>query len=165
MIKDFNRFMYNQTQHRERKHFCMHCLKCFSSERVLADHREVCVSINGKQAIRMPEPGSILKYENRRKQLDTPLVIYADFEAITEKVSGCAQVGSKPYTDNTRNTPTVGTPMLVCCNNLIILMLLLLVQLDINFVLSCVYSKTYFSFKNSSYFFNSQIEIEYYITF
>ena len=87
MIKDFNRFMYNQTQHRERKHFCMHCLKCFSSERVLADHREVCVSINGKQAIRMPEPGSILKYENRRKQLDAPLVIYADFEAITEKVS------------------------------------------------------------------------------
>ena len=115
MIKDFNRFMYNQTQHRERKHFCMHCLKCFSSERVLADHREVCVSINGKQAITMPEPGSILKYENHRKQLDAPLIIYADFEAIAGKVLGCAQVGSKPYTDNTRNTPTVGTPMLVCC--------------------------------------------------
>lgn len=33
--KDFNRFMYNQTKHKERKHFCMYCLQCFSSEKVL----------------------------------------------------------------------------------------------------------------------------------
>ena len=26
LIKDFNKFMYNQTKHKERKHFCMHCL-------------------------------------------------------------------------------------------------------------------------------------------
>ena len=36
LIKDFNAFMYNQSKHRERKHFCMYCLQCFSSERVLA---------------------------------------------------------------------------------------------------------------------------------
>ena len=42
--------------------------------------------MNGKQAITMPEAGSILKYENFHKQLDVPFVIYADFEAITEKV-------------------------------------------------------------------------------
>ena len=34
LIKDFNRFMYNQTKHEHRKHFCMHCLQCFSSDRV-----------------------------------------------------------------------------------------------------------------------------------
>ena len=28
-IKDFNRLMYNFTKHKERKHFCMHCLQCF----------------------------------------------------------------------------------------------------------------------------------------
>ena len=26
LIKDFNKFMYQQTKHKERKHFCMHCL-------------------------------------------------------------------------------------------------------------------------------------------
>ena len=36
LIKDFNAFMYNQSKHKERKHFCMYCLQCFSSERVLA---------------------------------------------------------------------------------------------------------------------------------
>ena len=29
LIKDFNAFMYNQSKHKERKHFCMYCLQCF----------------------------------------------------------------------------------------------------------------------------------------
>ena len=28
LIKDFNKFMFNQTKHEHRKHFCMHCLQC-----------------------------------------------------------------------------------------------------------------------------------------
>ena len=35
LIKDFNAFMYNQSKHKEKKHFCMFCLQCFSSESVL----------------------------------------------------------------------------------------------------------------------------------
>ena len=35
LIKDFNTFMYNQSKHKERKHFCMYCLQCFSSEIIL----------------------------------------------------------------------------------------------------------------------------------
>ena len=38
LIKDFNKFMYNQSKHKEKQHFCMFCLQCFSSERVLANH-------------------------------------------------------------------------------------------------------------------------------
>ena len=55
LIKDFNKFMYQQTKHKERKHFCMHCLQCFISERVLKNHKENCIIINGKQAINMPK--------------------------------------------------------------------------------------------------------------
>ena len=32
LIKDFDAFMYNQSKHKEKKHFCMSCLQCFSSE-------------------------------------------------------------------------------------------------------------------------------------
>ena len=32
LVKDFNTFMYNQSKHKERKHFCMYSLQCFSSE-------------------------------------------------------------------------------------------------------------------------------------
>ena len=34
LIKDFNKFMFNQTKHKERKYFCMYCLQFFSSEQV-----------------------------------------------------------------------------------------------------------------------------------
>ena len=92
LIKDFNIFMYNQSKHKERKHFCMYCLQCFSSERILANHVNNCLTINGAQAINMPKQGeNILKFNNFHKQLPVPFVIYADFEAITKKVQGCEQ--------------------------------------------------------------------------
>ena len=68
LITDFNKFMYNQTYHKEKKHFCMYCLQCFSSERVLTNHKENCILVNGEQAIRMPEAGeNKLKFENFHK--------------------------------------------------------------------------------------------------
>ena len=80
LIKDFNAFMYNQLKHKERKHFCMYCLQCFSSERVLTNHVNNCLTINGAQAINMPKQGeNILKFNNFHKQLPIPFVIYADF--------------------------------------------------------------------------------------
>ena len=92
IIKDFNAFMYNKSKHKERKHFCMYCLQCFSSERILANHVNNCLTINGAQAINMPKQGeNILKFNNFHKQLPVPFVIYADFEAITKKVQGCKQ--------------------------------------------------------------------------
>ena len=92
LIKDFNAFMYNQSKHKERKHFCMYCLQCFSSERILANHVNNCLTINGGQAINMPKQGeNILKFNNFHKQLPVPFVIYANFEAITKKVQGCKQ--------------------------------------------------------------------------
>ena len=92
LIKDFNAFMYNQLKRKERKHFYMYCLQCFSSERILANHVNNCLTINGAQAINMPKQGeNILKFNNFHKQLPVPFVIYADFEAITKKVQGCKQ--------------------------------------------------------------------------
>ena len=55
LIKDFNKFMCNQTKHKERKNFYMYCLQCFSSKDILTRHKEICITINGKQAIKMPE--------------------------------------------------------------------------------------------------------------
>ena len=92
LIKDFNKFMYNQSKHKEKKHFCMFCPQCFSSERVLANHVNNCLTINGYQAINMPKKGeNILKFNKFHKQLPVPFVIYADFEAVMKKVRGCKQ--------------------------------------------------------------------------
>ena len=117
LIKDFNKFMYNQTKHKESKHFCMHCLQCFSSERVLNNHKDNCIQVNGIQAVKMPDKdNNILKFNNFHKQQPVPFVIYADFEAITEKISGCQPNNNKSYTEAYQKHADCGYGYkIVCC--------------------------------------------------
>ena len=50
-IKNFDRFMFNKTKHKSKKNFCKNCLQCFSSKKVLTEHKEDCLVINGKQNV------------------------------------------------------------------------------------------------------------------
>ena len=59
--------MFNKTRCKNKKHFCKYCLQCFSSERVLVEHKETCLKVNGKQTINLKR-GSI-KFKNYFKQL------------------------------------------------------------------------------------------------
>ena len=52
-INDFDRFMFHKTKNKNKKHFCRSCLQCFSSKNVLTEHKEVCLSINGAQSLRL----------------------------------------------------------------------------------------------------------------
>ena len=42
LIKDFNTFMYDQTLHHEKKHFCCYSLQAFSTEEILKQHIKDC---------------------------------------------------------------------------------------------------------------------------
>ena len=64
LIKDFSKFMYNQTKHKERKHFCMYYLQCFLYEKALINHKENCITINGAQAIKMPKADDMVQFKN-----------------------------------------------------------------------------------------------------
>ena len=57
-IKDCNRFMFHKTKNKSKKYFCKSCLQCFSSKNVLTEHKEICLSINGTQSVRL-EKGTI----------------------------------------------------------------------------------------------------------
>ena len=83
-IKDFNRFMFHKTNSKNKKRFCKSCLQCFSSENILIKHKENCLSINGKQSVKLEE--GIIKFENYFKQIPVPFKIYADFESNFKKV-------------------------------------------------------------------------------
>ena len=107
LIKDFNKFMFNQTKHEHRKYFCMYCLQCFTREDILTEHKNNCISINGKQAINMPKKGDKVFFKNYRKQLPVPFVIYADFEALTEKIQGVSQTMKNHTQKLIKNTQIV----------------------------------------------------------
>ena len=94
-IKDFDRFMFHKTKNKNKKYFCKSCLQCFSSKNVLTEHKEVCLSINGAQSVRLEKIKNYFK--NYFKQIPAPFKIYADFECNLESVESYAGYYSKKY--------------------------------------------------------------------
>ena len=77
----------------------MHCLQCFSTEEILTKHNVNGLVINGEQAVKMPKKSSKVQFQNFHKQMQVPLVIYADFETMTEKVDNDQPDENKSYTN------------------------------------------------------------------
>ena len=103
-IKNLNRLLYDQSKHKERKHFCERCLHGYSREDLLEAHRPECKGI-GQTAVRveMPEEGkNKLTFQNYHKQLSAPYIIYADFEALTTKIQGVVLDPTKSNTQKTQ---------------------------------------------------------------
>ena len=69
--------MFHKTRN-NKKRFFRSCLRCFSSENVLTKHKKDCLSINGKQPVKLEE--GTIEFENYFKQIPVPFKIYADFE-------------------------------------------------------------------------------------
>ena len=92
-IKDFDRFMFHKTKNKNKKYFCKSCLQCFSSKNVLTKHKEVCLSINGAQSVRL-EKGTI-EFKNYFKQIPVPFKIDADFECNLKTVGSYESSYSK----------------------------------------------------------------------
>ena len=68
----------------KKKYFCESCLQWFSIKNVLTKHKEVCLSINGAQSVRL-EKGTI-EFKNYFKQIPVPFKIYAGFECNLKSV-------------------------------------------------------------------------------
>ena len=76
-IKDFDRFVFSKTKSKNKKHFFKSCLQCFSSKNVLTKHKEVCLKMNGKQAVKLK--GGFIEFKNYFKQIPIAFKISDDF--------------------------------------------------------------------------------------
>ena len=96
-IKEFDRFMFHKTKNLK-KWFCKSCLQCFSSESLLIKHKEDCLSINGKQSVKLEK--GIITFENYFKQILVPFKIYPDFECNLRSVECYEGSYTKKYEDH-----------------------------------------------------------------
>ena len=102
-VKRVSALLYDQSKHRDTKHYCMLRLTGFSREDLLENHKKYCNGLKGKPTrIDMPkEEEKIVSFQNYYKQMKAPYVIYADFEALVKKISLCELEGGnkeKSYT-------------------------------------------------------------------
>ena len=102
----------HKTRHKNKKWFCRSCLQFFSSENVLTKYKEDCLSINGKQSVKLKK--RIIEFENYYKQIPVPFKIYADFECNLEGVETYEGSYTKKYQDH---VPCSFAYKVVCINN------------------------------------------------
>ena len=97
-IQDFNRFVFHKTKNKNKQWFCKSCLQCFSSENMLRKHKEDCLSISGKQSIKLVK--GTIEFENYFKQIPVPFKTYADFECNVRGVESYEGSYTKKYQDH-----------------------------------------------------------------
>lgn len=83
-IKDINKLLSKQlrTKNKGGKHLCLACLNFFTSERVLNDHKQLCLAVNGTQATVYEE--GIIRFKNFENIVRCPFRIYADTKCFTK---------------------------------------------------------------------------------
>jgi len=83
--------------------FSRYCLQHFTTHDILSRHLENCITINGLQAIEKPKEDTKLKFINHNRRLPAPFAIYADFEALSEKIDVVLNSGDVSSTTQHEN--------------------------------------------------------------
>ena len=106
-IKNFSKLLRSQvTKHHGTIYFCKRCLNHFSTPEKLNEHIEVCKE-NSACKIEVPKRGETISFKNFKKSMRVPFVIYADFEAVTEKIDSATPNPEKSYTEKyQKHTPS-----------------------------------------------------------
>ena len=126
-IKDFDRFMFHKTKNKNKKWFCKSCLQCFSSDNMLIKHKENCLSITGKQSVKLEK--GIIEFQNYFKQIPVPLKINADFECNLRGVESYEGSYTKKYQDHI--TCSLLTKLFVLMINLLSQLLFIEVKMQL----------------------------------
>ena len=107
--------MCNKIKNKNKKYFCKCCLQCFSRKKIVIEHGENCLIINGKQSVKL-KSGSI-SFKNYFKQLPVPFKIYADFECLLKRVKS-SDKNNGSYTEKYQDhIPCSFAYKVVCVDN------------------------------------------------
>ncbi|XP_023232097.1 uncharacterized protein LOC111631980, partial [Centruroides sculpturatus] len=89
LIRNFNRLLHEKQK--SLYYYCKNCLNGFQRESSLNLHREICTNFKFQRLSVPTVENSILKFNEFHKMLKHPVVVYCDFECLTETVSNAMQ--------------------------------------------------------------------------
>ena len=84
-IKSLDRLLRDQNKHNG-KHFCPCCIFPLRSKEAMEKHFMACRNGNHTRITMPSSDDNILEFKNVHRQLEAPMIIYADFECLTEVV-------------------------------------------------------------------------------
>ena len=69
--------------------YCLNCFKLYTTENKLKKHKNVCEN-HDFCCVEMPEKDhKMLKYNQAKKSMKVPFIIYADVDSLLEKMNTC----------------------------------------------------------------------------
>ena len=86
-FKSLSRLLSGITSNHNGDYYCLNCFHSYSTENKLNAHKKVCEN-HDYCNIEMPS-NNLINYNNGKKSLKLPFIIYADLECLLEKISTC----------------------------------------------------------------------------
>ena len=86
------------SKNEHKRHFCLRCLNSFTCGKKLTEHKEHCYA-HKSVAIKMPEKGSQLYFNQFFRSQPVYFIIYADMESLLEPIQNCAPNPTNSYTN------------------------------------------------------------------
>ncbi len=88
IISDLSRLVSSQLSKNKRgKYICLRCVNAFGTEKLLAEHKELCDEQGLQQPIYPEEGDNWIQFENHERTQVVPFVINADFECYIEPIA------------------------------------------------------------------------------
>ena len=85
-IKNMSRLLHRPDDYHHQKFYCDYCLHGFYAQDILARHVEDCSKFGMQKVVMPKEDDKWVRFQSIQKMLQVPFVIYADFEAYTNKL-------------------------------------------------------------------------------
>ena len=94
---------------------CLNCFHSFRSENKLEKYKNLCKNHYYCYAEIPKEDNKILKYNHGEKSMKVPFIIYADLEALLEKMSTCHNNPKKSSTTELNKNTASGYSLFTNC--------------------------------------------------
>ncbi|XP_069102163.1 uncharacterized protein [Argopecten irradians] len=115
LIRDLDAFLSRTKKCRNRTYFCQYCLQGFTRRDLLDKHVEMCYRYD-PQCVEFPDVNNdLLNFEDFRKQLKAPFVMFCDFEAFVRPMDSCENDPDRSSTTQTAQFEPCGFGYQVVC--------------------------------------------------
>ena len=89
VVKNLSRLLRGITSNHKEDFYCLNCFCSYSTKTKLEDHKKICENHNCCHVEMPTKDNNTIKYNQLKKSIKLPFVVYADLECLLEKMSTC----------------------------------------------------------------------------
>ena len=106
-VKNLPRLLRGITSTHKEDFYCLNCFHSYRTRNKLESHKKICENHNYCNVEMPTKNNNIIKYNQGKKSIKLPFVVYADLECLLEKMSTCQNnPNESSTTEINKHTPS-----------------------------------------------------------